>query len=176
MRLILETSGTFNIQRNWMYVSIIVFNHSWVCDLVNNWKLRQISIFLHYHNEIWTLYDYHYFGESSDWLWIIHFLRMKKVSAALLPSHLQNFKVIVYKCIPRVHHWNFFDNTLSEFHGLVQERLNSIANALGLHLSCINPARYWTWPVDAHCEALLDQDISNSAEKKRKEIFQNDSI
>ena len=30
------------------------------------------------------------------------------------------------------------------FHGLVQERRNSIANALELHLSCINPSiSFW---------------------------------
>ena len=31
-----------------------------------------------------------------------------------------------------------FHNAINDIHGLMQERRHSIANALGLHLSCIN--------------------------------------
>ena len=38
---------------------------------------------------------------------------------------------------------SLFSWTLSQIDGLVQERRNSIANALELHLSCINPSKCW---------------------------------
>ena len=44
------------------------------------------------------------------------------------------------------HHWkysNLYYKTLSDIDGLVQERRNSIANALELRLSCTNPSKWW---------------------------------
>ena len=45
---------------------------------------------------------------------------------------------------------------LGHFDGLVQERRNSIVNALELRVSCTNPSIYWSCGIETHRLSAVD--------------------
>ena len=90
------------------------------------------------------------------------------LSFCCLPVPVRYFSMSVQymACHPGGHLWDYYSNTPSlsqvtahHFDGLMQERRNSIANALELRLSCANTS---IWSLDAHRWNLLVPDLQTS--------------
>ena len=74
--------------------------------------------------------------------WIIGFIHLLDSEVFLLPLlQISIFKWITWQPAGHSsHNGGSLDPATDYIAGLVQERCNSIANALGLHLSCTNPS------------------------------------